>query len=189
MVEALEEVRKIDPNTLFYGEGWDFGEVADNARFDQANQINMAGTEIGTFSDRLRDAVRGGSPFDGGVDSEGNHPLRFNQGFGNAAIANEETKVDQDSINGRLHNQDLVRLGMAGNLAEYVLIDYKGDTKLGKTSITTVRPLVTPKCLQRTSLTFQNTITKRFGITTLTRSLQVLALQSVLACSRYRFLP
>ncbi|MEZ8649298.1 pullulanase-type alpha-1,6-glucosidase [Vibrio splendidus] len=132
MVEALEEVRKIDPNTLFYGEGWDFGEVADNARFDQANQINMAGTEIGTFSDRLRDAVRGGSPFDGGVDSEGNHPLRFNQGFGNAAIANEETKVDQDSINGRLHNQDLVRLGMAGNLAEYVLLDYKGDTKLGK---------------------------------------------------------
>ncbi|CAH7355363.1 Pullulanase [Vibrio chagasii] len=132
MVEALEEVRKIDPNTLFYGEGWDFGEVADNARFDQANQINMAGTEIGTFSDRLRDAVRGGSPFDGGVDSEGNHPLRFNQGFGNAAIANEETKTDQDSINGRLHNQDLVRLGMAGNLAEYVLIDYKGDTKLGK---------------------------------------------------------
>ncbi|TCV31009.1 pullulanase-type alpha-1,6-glucosidase [Vibrio crassostreae] len=132
MVEALAEVRKIDENTLFYGEGWDFGEVANNARFDQANQINMAGTEIGTFSDRLRDAVRGGSPFDGGVDSEGNHPLRFNQGFGNAAIANEETKVDQDSINGRLHNQDLVRLGMAGNLAEYVLIDYKGDTKLGK---------------------------------------------------------
>ncbi len=132
MVEALAEVRKIDKNTLFYGEGWDFGEVANNARFDQANQINMAGTEIGTFSDRLRDAVRGGSPFDGGVDSEGNHPLRFNQGFGNAAIANEETKVDQDSINGRLHNQDLVRLGMAGNLAEYVLIDYKGDTKLGK---------------------------------------------------------
>jgi pullulanase len=132
MVEALEEVRKIDPNTLFYGEGWNFGEVANNARFEQANQINMAGTEIGTFSDRLRDAVRGGSPFDGGVDSEGKHPLRFNQGFGNAAFANEETKVDQDSVNGRLHNQDLVRLGMAGNLAEYVLLDYKGDTKLGK---------------------------------------------------------
>ncbi|MCV5941871.1 hypothetical protein OFN64_34895, partial [Escherichia coli] len=71
MVYALEKVREIDPNTLFYGEGWDFGEVAQNARFDQATQVNMAGTEIGTFSDRLRDAVRGGSPFDGGVDSEG----------------------------------------------------------------------------------------------------------------------
>ncbi|AXY03515.1 pullulanase-type alpha-1,6-glucosidase [Vibrio alfacsensis] len=132
MVYALEQVRKVDPNTLFYGEGWDFGEVANNARFDQATQLNMAGTEIGTFSDRLRDAVRGGSPFDGGMDSEGKHPLRFNQGFGNAAYANEETKTDADSVNGRLHNQDLVRLGMAGNLAEFVLLDYKGDTKLGK---------------------------------------------------------
>jgi len=71
MVEALEEVREIDPNTLFYGEGWDFGEVANNACFGQANQINMAGTEIGTFSDRLRDAVRGGSPFDGGLTQKG----------------------------------------------------------------------------------------------------------------------
>ncbi|MEP7742134.1 pullulanase-type alpha-1,6-glucosidase [Vibrio parahaemolyticus] len=132
MVYALEQIRKIDENTLFYGEGWDFGEVSNNARFDQATQLNMAGTEIGTFSDRLRDAVRGGSPFDGGVDSEGKHPLRFNQGFGNAAYANEETKVDAESVNGRLHNQDLVRLGMAGNLADFVLLDYKGDTKLGK---------------------------------------------------------
>lgn len=132
MVYALEQVRKVDPNTLFYGEGWDFGEVANNARFDQATQLNMAGTEIGTFSDRLRDAVRGGSPFDGGMDSEGKHPLRFNQGFGNAGYPNEETKTDADSVNGRLHNQDIVRLGMAGNLAEFVLLDYKGDTKLGK---------------------------------------------------------
>ena len=47
-----------------YGEGWNFGEVADNALFVQATQANMAGTGIGTFSDRLRDAVRGGGPFD-----------------------------------------------------------------------------------------------------------------------------
>ncbi|WP_321285045.1 pullulanase-type alpha-1,6-glucosidase [uncultured Vibrio sp.] len=132
MVYALEQIREIDPNTLFYGEGWDFGEVANDARFDQATQLNMAGTEIGTFSDRLRDAVRGGGPFDGGVDSDGSHSLRYNQGFGNAAYANEETKTDSDSVNGRLHNQDIVRLGMAGNLADYVLLDYTGETKLGK---------------------------------------------------------
>ncbi len=132
MEYALQRVKEVDPNTLFYGEGWDFGEVANNARFEQATQINMAGTEIGTFSDRLRDAVRGGSPFDGGVDSEGNHSLRYNQGFGNAAYANEETKNDTDSVNARLHNQDIVRLGMAGNLAEYALVDYTGETKLGK---------------------------------------------------------
>jgi pullulanase-type alpha-1,6-glucosidase len=49
---------------LLYGEGWNFGETADNARFVQASQENLAGTSIGTFNDRLRDAVRGGSLFD-----------------------------------------------------------------------------------------------------------------------------
>ena len=36
-----------------YGEGWDFGEVAGNQRFEQATQFNMAGTGIGTFNDRI----------------------------------------------------------------------------------------------------------------------------------------
>ncbi|MFA0087400.1 pullulanase-type alpha-1,6-glucosidase [Vibrio sp. 10N.261.51.F12] len=132
MVQALKEVRVIDPNTLFYGEGWDFGEVSNNARFDQANQLNMAGTEIGTFSDRLRDAVRGGSPFDGGQNSDGKHPLRFNQGFGNAAYINEEVTSSQETTDAMLHNQDIVRLGMAGNLADYILVDFTGSTKTGK---------------------------------------------------------
>ena len=44
------------------------GEVADNARFVQATQLNLGGSGIGSFSDRLRDAVRGGGPFDGGQD-------------------------------------------------------------------------------------------------------------------------
>src|SRR5512145_2700531 len=46
-----------------YGEGWDFGEVANNARGKNATQLNIAGTGIGVFNDRLRDAVKGGSPF------------------------------------------------------------------------------------------------------------------------------
>ena len=48
-----------------YGEGWNFGEVANNARGVNATQFNMAGTGIGTFSDRLRDGARGGGPFSG----------------------------------------------------------------------------------------------------------------------------
>ena len=56
----------VDGSKIYlYGEGWNFGEVANNARFVQATQANMAGTGIGTFNDRLRDAVRGGGPFDG----------------------------------------------------------------------------------------------------------------------------
>src|SRR5262249_9504297 len=48
-----------------YGEGWNFGEVANNARGVNATQANMAGTGVGTFSDRIRDGVRGGGPFSG----------------------------------------------------------------------------------------------------------------------------
>ena len=38
------------------GEGWNFGEVADGARFVQASQLSLNGSGIGTFSDRARDA-------------------------------------------------------------------------------------------------------------------------------------
>jgi pullulanase/glycogen debranching enzyme len=43
-----------------YGEAWNFGSVANDARFVQARQANMAGTGIGSFNDRMRDTVRGG---------------------------------------------------------------------------------------------------------------------------------
>ena len=49
------------------GEGWNFGEVADGARFVQASQLSLNGSGIGTFSDRARDAVRGGGAGDSGV--------------------------------------------------------------------------------------------------------------------------
>ena len=63
ILEAREAVRAVDPDTYFYGEGWNFGEVVDNRRFDQASQLNMGGTGVGTYSDRLRDAVRSGALF------------------------------------------------------------------------------------------------------------------------------
>ncbi|WP_246611948.1 pullulanase-type alpha-1,6-glucosidase [Agarivorans aestuarii] len=126
MVDSLAAVRAIDEDTLFYGEGWDFGEVANNARFEQATQWNMAGTEIGTFSDRLRDAVRGGSPFDSG---EG---IRKTQGFGNADTLNELNTDAENYRTEALHNQDLIRVGMAGNLQKFVLLDSQGNTKRGQ---------------------------------------------------------
>ncbi|WP_122263162.1 pullulanase-type alpha-1,6-glucosidase [Ornithinimicrobium cerasi] len=59
------EVHGVDGRAVtLYGEGWDFGEVAGNARFVQAVQGQLGGTGIGTFNDRLRDAVRGGSVHD-----------------------------------------------------------------------------------------------------------------------------
>ena len=111
---------------LLYGEGWDFGEVAGDQRFEQATQRNMAGTGIATFSDRLRDAVRGGGPFDGNPRI---------QGFGSGLY----TDPNGDPVNGSpddqrrrlLHYQDLVQLGLAGNLRSYSFTASDGRTVTG----------------------------------------------------------
>jgi pullulanase/glycogen debranching enzyme len=50
------------------GEGWNFGEVADGARFEQASQLSLAGSGIATFSDRARDALRGGGAATAGAE-------------------------------------------------------------------------------------------------------------------------
>ncbi|WP_238165908.1 pullulanase-type alpha-1,6-glucosidase [Kribbella caucasensis] len=102
----------VDGKSVYvYGEGWNFGEVADDALFVQARQGNLGGTGIGTFSDRLRDGVRGGGPFD--------EDPRI-QGFGSGAASDPNgapvngTPVEQAK---RLaHDTDLVQLGLAGNL-------------------------------------------------------------------------
>ena len=69
-LRARDAVQAVHPTNYFYGEGWNFGEVANNARFFQASQLNKAGTGIGTFSDRLREAVRQGNLY---ADYD-NHP-------------------------------------------------------------------------------------------------------------------
>ncbi len=117
MQEALETVRSIDPDTYFYGEGWNFGEVQNDARFVQATQINLAGSGIGSFSDRLRDAVRGGGCCDSG------EAIVANQGFASGLYYqpnnyNSGSDAERAAL---LHSTDLIRLGMAGNLSEFVL--------------------------------------------------------------------
>ncbi|WP_409421199.1 pullulanase-type alpha-1,6-glucosidase [Pseudaeromonas sp. ZJS20] len=121
MVDALAKAKAVDSEMYFFGEGWDSSQ---DDRFTMASQLNLAGTGIGTFSDRLRDAVRGGGPFDSGSS------IRQNQGFGNGAyvLPNEEDAMTQDDAR---HLADLTRLGMAGNLQDYVLVDYEGTPKVG----------------------------------------------------------
>jgi pullulanase-type alpha-1,6-glucosidase len=107
-----------------YGEGWNFGEVADNARGVNATQLNMAGTGIGTFSDRLRDAVRGGNPFGGWQE----------QGFSNGLFTdpNEvETRSEDEQRALLLHFSDQIRIGLAGNLANYPLENGGGELVTG----------------------------------------------------------
>jgi len=93
--------RRID----LIGEGWNFGEVKDGARFVQAAQRSLNGSGIGSFSDRGRDAARGsgwGSPEDT-VRNKG-----WIHGDGTAAQA------------------DLLRVGLAGTLESFVMTDRHG---------------------------------------------------------------
>ncbi|MET9590080.1 pullulanase-type alpha-1,6-glucosidase [Streptomyces sp. NPDC006516] len=111
---------------ILYGEGWNFGEIADDARFVQATQKNMAGTGIATFSDRARDAVRGGGPFDEDPGVQG-----FASGLytdPNTSAANG-TEAEQKAR--LLHYQDLIKVGLTGNLADYTFTDTQGRTVKG----------------------------------------------------------
>jgi pullulanase-type alpha-1,6-glucosidase len=108
----------VDGSAIYlYGEGWNFGEVADNARFEQATQFNMAGTGIGTFSDRSRDAVRGGNPFSGVQE----------QGFINGLHYDSNGLFTFDELQRLLHTSDWIRVGLAGDIADYKLLDAYGN--------------------------------------------------------------
>jgi pullulanase len=130
MLNARAKVREIDADTYFYGEGWNFGEVANNAQFIQANQSEMAGTEIGTFTDRLRDAVRGGSSF------ASKQEIRAGQGIGNGLITIPNEMQTEDNASNYWQeyylSMDQIRVGLAGNLAEFPLINGEGVMVKGK---------------------------------------------------------
>ncbi|ANC72346.1 pullulanase-type alpha-1,6-glucosidase [Deinococcus radiodurans] len=104
-----------------YGEGWDFGEVQGNRRGANATQLNLYGAGIGTFNDRVRDALRGGSPF-GGLQEQG-------VATGLATVPNGQAGNDSAEKWGQL--ADLVKLGLAGNLRDYRFTDHSGKPVTG----------------------------------------------------------
>ena len=46
MLHVYEKTKLVDEDTWFYGEGWNFGEVADGQRGENATQWPMAGTGL-----------------------------------------------------------------------------------------------------------------------------------------------
>ncbi|MEU1158960.1 pullulanase-type alpha-1,6-glucosidase, partial [Streptomyces sp. NPDC005918] len=111
---------------VLYGEGWNFGEVADDARFVQATQKNMAGTGVATFSDRSRDALRGGGPFDDDPRVQGFASGLYtdlNSSKANGTPAQQKARL--------LHYQDLIKVGLSGNLAAFTFRDSAGATVKG----------------------------------------------------------
>jgi pullulanase len=107
-----------------YGEAWDFGEVGANSRGVNASQQNIAGLGVGSFNDRFRDAVRGGAPFD--------HPQL--QGFVTGLYSDPNDYFQGEwweQHQKLLATTDLVRLGLAGNLKNYLLVNGLGQKVSG----------------------------------------------------------
>ncbi|WP_084571515.1 pullulanase-type alpha-1,6-glucosidase [Deinococcus misasensis] len=134
MVQNMKNVRKaLDALTLakdgvdgkkiyVYGEGWDFGEVQGGKRGLNATQLNLYGNGIGTFNDRIRDALRGGSPF---TDPR-------EQGFATGLLTSPNGFGVTAGQESRLQNlQDLLKVGIAGNLRDFTFKNAAGETVKG----------------------------------------------------------
>jgi len=93
ILSAREAVQAIDADNYFYGEGW----TRTDRGYQQAQQNNMAGTEVGTFNDRPRDVIRSATLFNSSPN---------------------------------LADIDIMRLGLAGTLANYSLQDRNDNIKL-----------------------------------------------------------
>ena len=92
MLALRDTLTAIDDDTFFYGEGW----TAPDRGVTQADQINLAGSQIGTFNDRFREAIRGGQFFNGEGDGD------------------------------QLFAADRIKSGLAGTLSSFVLEDSNG---------------------------------------------------------------
>ncbi|MFQ3250742.1 MAG: pullulanase [Glaciecola sp.] len=99
MVDLYAKVRELDEDNYFYGEGW----TRQDRGYEQANQINMAGTEIGTYNDRTREGIRRGNIFYNG---------------------NNNSRLGTDgemTLASAMSDQDIVKMSMAGTLTDFVL--------------------------------------------------------------------
>jgi len=125
--EAMERLQKAvnaatGRHIHLIGEGWNFGEIANGARFVQASQRSLNGSGIATFSDRGRDAARGGGCCDDAtqtVERQGwLNGLYYDAKPGSRATAQD-----------LLRTADLVRVGLAGTLAGVRMTTHDGSVK------------------------------------------------------------
>jgi len=111
--------RRID----LIGEGWNFGEIADGARFVQASQRSLNDTGIATFSDRARDALRGGGCCDSG------EALMAQGLISGLHYAPNALAAGKDQSTALLRAADMARVGLAGTLRDVRMTTFDGAEK------------------------------------------------------------
>jgi pullulanase len=117
----------VDGSKIYiYGEGWNFGDTVNNQIGPHAGQLDLYGYGIGTFNDRIRDGIRGGSPF---TDERV-------QGFATGLLTDPSDYTNQNPPQGGqlgqlLQYSDWIRIGLTGNLRDYSFTNSAGVTVTG----------------------------------------------------------
>jgi pullulanase len=95
------------------GEGWNFGEVANGARFVQAEMLSLNGSGIGSFNPLIRDAVRGGGCCDTG------NALVAAQGYVNGFFYDANASASGQSRGELMWQADRVKASLAGSIRSF----------------------------------------------------------------------
>ena len=117
----------VDGSKIYlYGEGFNFGDTANNQIGPNADQVNLYGYGIGTFNDRIRDGIRGGSPF---TDERV-------QGFATGLYTDSSAFTSSNTSTGDQQSQllqysDWITVGLTGNLRDYSFVSSSGTTVTG----------------------------------------------------------
>ena len=117
----------VDGSKIYlYGEGFNFGDTANNQIGPNASQINLYGFGVGSFNDRIRDGIRGGSPFtdervQGFATGLFTDPSTYTEGY-------LSPSAQQSQL---LQYSDWILVGLTGNLRDYTFINSSGTAVTG----------------------------------------------------------
>jgi pullulanase len=117
----------VDGSKIYlYGEGFNFGDTENNQIGPNASQVNLYGFGIGTFNDRIRDGIHGGSPFtDERVQGFVTGLFTDPSDYTNSTLA---SSAQQSQL---LQYSDWIDVGLTGNLRDYTFVDSAGATVTG----------------------------------------------------------
>ncbi len=127
--QALEQLTLandgVDGSKIYiYGEGFLNSETAPLGV--NATQENLYGTGIGTFNDRIRDGIRGGSSFVSATQREQGFAtgLFTDPSLYTTATVGQSLSTQQTQLN---LEADWIRIGLAGNLRDFTFVDSTGS--------------------------------------------------------------
>ncbi|MFG6485845.1 pullulanase-type alpha-1,6-glucosidase [Roseateles sp. BYS78W] len=115
VMEALKARVKLATgrDVQILGEGWNFGEVANGARFVQAEMLSLNGSGIGSFNPIIRDALRGGGCCDTGS------AVVANQGYVNGFFYDPNASATGQSRGELMWQADRIKASMAGSIRSF----------------------------------------------------------------------